>query len=460
MSTSNIFDQVAQEEAAKVASNQPQTAQPSAQPTAQPSTGGNIFDQVAQEDAQKTGVTQPHDPNARFAVSGVGTISATPQPKSFFGRYAQYLENVADDIKYGTDRTGVGTVMKALGAHGVYNGNSEKVGDFMASLPLGLLRATKGQAELTPEVLGGPKGQTWQGVKDLVGGGLQATQIPAAFVAPEESALSEEGLLSDAAATAAKVTAKATPSLRKVPVWDALKQTIRDVADTTADKSAVAQPSTPSIVKTVEELADNVFAKSKEQYRVLDEATGGRVQRFTDRLQNIQRQLRDLTGTEEDAAKESKLLQAQHETEQSMQEAFEDARKSGVDPKVVDEASANWKKSQALYDLDSNIKKVTTGMRPDIGDPEMAAKNPELVNPEKFFDRVNKLHQSGRLQDALGEEGADNLLNKANEALVQFRKVVRNQKIAVGAAKKVVGGAATALGAGTAYEVGKGLLTH
>ena len=128
------------------------------------------------------------DPNARFAVSGVGTISAPEQPKSFMGRYAKWLENVSDDIKYGTDHTGVGSVLKSLGAHGVYRGAPEAVGDFMASLPLGILKAQKGSAELTPQVLGGEKGHTWQGVKDLVGGGLQAVQIPASFAGPEVSA--------------------------------------------------------------------------------------------------------------------------------------------------------------------------------------------------------------------------------------------------------------------------------
>lgn len=368
-------------------------------------------------------------------VQPTATISAIHEPTTFLGKFGRWAENVSNDLKYGTDETGIGTVLKKMGAHGVYMGNSEAVGDFMASLPLGLLKTAKGTSELAPAIIGGEKGRTWQGVKDVVGGGLQALTIPSAFVAPEGSALSKEGLLSDVASAAQK----ATPSIRKGPVLDALKQVIREAANTAADESEVAQPEAKSIVKTVEELADNVLAKSKEQYRLLDEATGGRVQRFTDRLQNIQRQLRELTGTAEDTAKEGKLLQAQHETEQSMQEAFEDAKKSGVDAKVVDEASGTFKKSQALYDLDSTVKKVTTGMRPDIGTAS-AAENPEIVNAEKFFDRVNKLHQSGRLQEALGEGGADNLLSKANDAVVQMRRVVRNQQAAKFAGKAVVGG--------------------
>src|SRR5207249_8113639 len=75
-----------------------------------------------------------------------------------------------------TDITGVGTVLKKMGAHGVYNGNPEAVGDFIASLPLGVLQATKGGAEVTQS------GKTWQGTKDIVGGTAQALTIPSAFM--------------------------------------------------------------------------------------------------------------------------------------------------------------------------------------------------------------------------------------------------------------------------------------
>jgi len=128
----------------------------------------------------------------------IGHVGAVHEPTTYMGKIARWVDSVSNDIKYGTDETGIGTVLKKMGAHGVYSGNSEAVGDFMASLPLGLLKATKGGAEVTPHVLGGEKGKTWQGVKDLVGGGIQAVTMPAAFVAPEETALSKEGLLSDA----------------------------------------------------------------------------------------------------------------------------------------------------------------------------------------------------------------------------------------------------------------------
>jgi len=67
-------------------------------------------------------------------------------------------------------------VLKRLGAHGADYGNPEAVGDFMASLPLGVLKATRGGAEVTQE------GKTWQGTKDIVGGTAEALTIPSAFM--------------------------------------------------------------------------------------------------------------------------------------------------------------------------------------------------------------------------------------------------------------------------------------
>jgi hypothetical protein len=117
-----------------------------------------------------------------------GYIQATPQPQGIRDSIANWADNVANDIKNGTDITGVGSVLKKMGAQGVYKGNPEAVGDFMASLPLGLLRATKGAAEVTQS------GQQWQGAKDMAGGAMQASTIPGAFVAPEAAeAAGEQG---------------------------------------------------------------------------------------------------------------------------------------------------------------------------------------------------------------------------------------------------------------------------
>jgi len=76
-----------------------------------------------------------------------------------------------------------------------------------------------------------------------------------------------------------------------------------------------------------------------------------------------------------------------------------------------------YSRAQALYDLDVNVKKSVSGMRPDVGELKQAAKNPETVDPDKLLNRINSLYDSGRLQEALGELGADDLLEHETRIL-------------------------------------------
>jgi hypothetical protein len=119
-----------------------------------------------------------HGGTAASTPPPTATISAVHEPDSLSGKVENWARNVASDIKYGSDLTGVGSVLKKMGAHGVYSGNPEAVGDFMASLPLGLAKMTQGAGETG-------QGKIVQGVKDVGSGALQAATIPASFVAPE-----------------------------------------------------------------------------------------------------------------------------------------------------------------------------------------------------------------------------------------------------------------------------------
>lgn len=98
-------------------------------------------------------------------------IAAVPQPTTVAGKIQRWAENVANDIRDGTDLTGVGTVLQKMGAHGVYNGQPHAVGDFMASLPLGLAQMTQGGAQVA-------QGQLVQGAGNVLGGAAEASKIP------------------------------------------------------------------------------------------------------------------------------------------------------------------------------------------------------------------------------------------------------------------------------------------
>ena len=555
MAAGNVFDQLAA---------QPQSQPNAVAPAAPPSSAGtgNVFDQLAAQnkpattDASAQPLNSP-DPNARFAVSGVGTISAPEQPKSFMGRYAKWLENVSDDIKYGTDHTGVGSVLKSLGAHGVYRGAPEAVGDFMASLPLGILKAQKGSAELTPQVLGGEKGHTWQGVKDLVGGGLQAVQIPASFAGPEVSAAEMpdaitaatgkvenvlrggqpgmQGAIRNAAQTgedlaearsaavraaeptrvhppeidpavrdharlnpfpgeavkiktvpgtpATETEAATNPTARitgpngssieleldgkiarvksiinsgkpgdgqrlydnaihwakdsgydtfegdKVQTqegktaWQRISERhnarISDKGvssiDLTGSRPAPeATPTAPAVTPSagirtsVEDVSNAVKAKSQGIYQQLDQASGGRWQRYDDALKNIQDKMDEVNGVDDDAY--DRLETKRNDIETSQAQMIEDLKTKGIDPKTADAAVAHYKQAMALRDLDKAVKASTTG------DIASGATKSESVNPKAFTARIQKLYDSGRLKQAVGDSGAKALLQEAYAA--------------------------------------------
>jgi hypothetical protein len=198
---------------------------------------------------------------------------------------------------------------------------------------------------------------------------------------------------------------------------------------------------TKSIRKTVEQAGDKVHAASKADYKVLDDATNGRFQRFRDKLANGRRQLQNLSGSEEDVQKEASILKGQKETEDAMQEAFDDAKAKGIDPKLIDRADANFRKSQALYDLDNAVKKSTKGAHPDVSTPELLKESPETLNPKMFHSRINALYDSGRLQDALGEEGANKMFDHTLEHSGAYDKIMRNRKLGMIGGGAVLGAA-------------------
>jgi len=233
-----------------------------------------------------------------------------------------------------------------------------------------------------------------------------------------------------------------------------------EAQEAAAKTQQAATPPKPSasIRDAAEEAADKVHAQAKADYKVLDEASNGRIQRFRDRLEANRRKLLNLTDSEEDRATESSILKNQKETEDSMADTFEEMKKNGVNPDLVDRADANFKKSQALYELDNAIKKsvVPESGRPGVTHPDLYAENPEAINPKILHRRINSMYDSGRLQDALGEEQADEMFRHTSEHSVAYDRIMRNRK------RALVGGAigASALGGGgyIAHKFGSQLL--
>lgn len=421
----------------------------STQPTGVPIPQGAIVD-ADQSQPQQQPQQQPQ----------VGSISAGYQPTSFIGKFGKWAENVANDLKYGTDNTGVGSVLKAMGAHGVYAGNSEKVGDFMASLPLGLLEAAQGTSQVTPEVLGGPKGQTVKGLKNIAGGLLQAATMPAAFAGPEETALSDEGLLNDAsnavgkaAGTMSDAASSAIAPVKKVvgatvdygkQVGSGLsdlatnipKQTESKLVDAIGDAAENAgfeRGDSSTLKDAVSDLANNFKSRAQDVYQKLDEEAPG-FQELKDKIGQLKSAYK--TQLNLDPMKADEIAGTLKQAQSNMADLLDEGQQARWK-----QADQDWSRYSALQEVQGVANKAASDLTSNA-----------LQDVNKLHSGVTSLSskmRSGKPIDVLAKAFGDDAGN--------IRDIVQDAadtKSNTQAAKLFLKWAAGAAGAGYAVERG------
>jgi hypothetical protein len=97
--------------------------------------------------------------------------------------------------------------------------------------------------------------------------------------------------------------------------------------------------------------------------------------------------------------------------EQQQEQIFAEVQKAGVDKKTVETARTTYKQASALEDLNKLVEFSVSGTRPEIaGKFPSQIFNPETVDAGKLSDRLNKLYNSGRLQEALGKQQAKDVI--------------------------------------------------
>jgi hypothetical protein len=203
-------------------------------------------------------------------------------------------------------------------------------------------------------------------------------------------------------------------------VQSTLKGGVRNVVNDVANDAGVKMP-TGSLRTSVEQVADGVQSKAKGLFNQIDQATGGDFTNIDNKIKNVQFKLRDIAGT--DDTLEEKLENQLSGLRAKLDDSIEAAKQNGVDPKVADQAKAAWRQMSALRDVDAQIKASTFGN----------AKNaPETVDPSKLVGRLQKLQDSGRLVEAMGEDKANALLQAAYDGYKAAANHARNMKIAIG----------------------------
>jgi hypothetical protein len=231
-------------------------------------------------------------------------------------------------------------------------------------------------------------------------------------------------------------------------IQPALKAGIQDVWNTVADEAGVARPATKSVQDLGQEVGDAILARSKANYAAIDTATEGRFSGTEQALKAVNQDLRSVTNDAEEAA----LQVRKTRLEMQMGQIMDEAETKEVSKTTVDAAKADFKQAQAIYDTNHQIRMSTTGVRPDM---QGAAEVPEEVNAKSLMNRLNKLYNKtdksgiGRLQQAVGDDGAADLIGHTATAQKAAKNVARNVTAA-----KIAGGVIGVPAAGTAVVEG------
>jgi hypothetical protein len=216
----------------------------------------------------------------------------------------------------------------------------------------------------------------------------------------------------------------------------------------TGAQAAGGKAVNPSLRAVLEEPIDKIGNLAKAAYRQVDEAAGTDFKALREKLENTEYQLRQLTDTEEDVAMEAKLEKARTATMDKIEAAKQQAIKAGVDPKLLEQADAQFSQANALKDLQAKVFKNTGVIS---GNKALGAE--ESVNVNQAVKELQKLQDSTkfgapRLEQALGKDGAQAILKDMYAAQKAGVKAMSRQEFAIKLAKYTGWGSLLLGGAG------------
>jgi hypothetical protein len=204
---------------------------------------------------------------------------------------------------------------------------------------------------------------------------------------------------------------------------------LRNTSANAAKDAGVGFENPESIRDVFGTTARAVTNDAKGNFQALDQASGGRWQRFDDQLKNIQQKMSEISGIDDDAY--SALETKQNEVETLQAQMIEDMKAAGkVDPAIADQAVAKYRRGMALQDV-SNAVKVATKRTPVTGAADAGAPSQvtDTVDPNMLANRLAKLDDvppnggPSRLEQALGRKGADALLDHVDNAQIVTQKI-------------------------------------
>jgi hypothetical protein len=291
-------------------------------------------------------------------------------------------------------------------------------------------------------------GNTAGAIGDVVGG---VSSIAPALLGDEATAAKAGDVATDAVKAVKKAPALVDETAAAAKAQPGVQSAVRGAAEDTAAAENVAPKDAPSVRDAVQNVGDSVLERSKAAFNQLDEASGGRWQRFDDQLKNLRDKMDEVSGIDDDAY--DKFDQRAKDVEAAQSDLVNQlVRDAKIDPDLADSAKADYKQGNALHDLSAQIRGSASGLRPELGEG-----TPETVDPAKLSPRLNRLFDSGRLQQALGDEGAAKLVKQVDDAVRTKAGAIKTAKLVKTVAKYGAGaiglgvlghGALSALGGG------------
>lgn len=214
----------------------------------------------------------------------------------------------------------------------------------------------------------------------------------------------------------AKTLAKQTvANYKPIPVPDIgtvqapLRDAVRSTANQLAQDHAVPLSPNTSLRDVFKNVGNSLQDKARVVYNALDtaisDATGGKVTRFQDfdkKIDEISDQMRK-SFNDPDAMD---VLEAQRDAIQKASDEafFRAAREHGIDPALAEQANATYKQGKALNDVQSALNTHINEGRTELIPGAEAKFSIKAAN-----NRLNRMYDTGRLQQALGDRAPQTL---------------------------------------------------
>jgi len=232
------------------------------------------------------------------------------------------------------------------------------------------------------------------------------------------------------------------------------KAALRNAAQTSVEDAGIADQSLPQTHgQPIRTLLDEPIATladtERAAYDTINKASGTDLKALYDHAEEVQDALDDPTNIANRAALQNDLTT----TQDAIASGENQAVKNGVNPDLLDKAQGMTQQryamqtlKQKLFNNESVVKGNTAYGSPEAIDVDSAIRQAENLNkPSKFAPEGSPT----RLQQALGEDGANRLLQDFYSAQKAGQKAVRAQQLA----KFVVG----AVGGGALFHAGEAI---